>query len=348
MAMNTHGIVTRPFRKPDAQAWDTFVRQHPQGTVFHRPAWSQAVRSAYKHRPVHLTAWRGGDLVGICPLFLVDSVFVGRALVSIPYATYGGILADDAAARRELLTAAQELAGDVGAAYVDLRHRDVNELDLPAVDRYDTFRKELPGRAEDVLPSFPKKARAAARSGLECLTVQVGDHLLGAVYHLYARTMRRLGSPNFRRRLFDAIQQSYGPESACLVVFHDGRPVAGVMSLVFRNEIVPYFSGSTAQGRALGASNVMYLKLMEYAIERGLRWFDFNRTRRDNAGPHSFKRHLGFEPTPLHYQIWMNGPAEAPNLTPSNRAFALAGRVWRHLPLWVTRPAGAAITKWIP
>jgi len=160
--------------------------------------------------------------------------------------------------------------------------------------------------------------------------------------------MRRLGSPNFRRRLFEQVQTCFEGQTVCLVVSHNDRPVAGVISLVYRDEIVPYFSGSTPAGRAMGASNVMYLKLMEQAVRMGLRQFDFNRTRRDNTGPGAFKRHLGFEPTPLHYQMWLNGPKQAPNLTPSNRAFALAGRVWRHLPLWVTQPAGAAITKWVP
>ncbi len=96
------------------------------------------------------------------------------------------------------------------------------------------------------------------------------------------------------------------------------------------------------------ANNVMYLKLMEYAVERGLQWFDFNRIRRDNWGPHAFKRDPGFEPAPLHYQILLNKAQELPDFSPSNRKLALAGRIWKKLPLWFTRLAGQRITKWIP
>ena len=348
MAMSTHGIETRALEQPDVQAWDSFVLQHPAATTFHRLAWSWAVQAAYDHQPMHLTAWASGQLVGVLPLFLVRSVFVGRVLVSVPYGTYGGILAENDQAAAALLEAAQATARDCGVAYLELRHREPNAFDLQEIDRYDTFRKALPSRVEDVLPSLPKKARAAARAGLETLTTETGPHLLGVVYDLYARTMRRLGSPNYRRRLLDQLHQRFAGDAVCLVVRSDSQPVAGVMSFVFRDEIMPYFSGSTPAGRAADAGNVMYLKLMAYAVQRGLRWFDFNRTRRDNPGPHAFKRHLGFEPTRLHYQISLNRARHLPNLTPSRRPFALASKVWRRLPLCLTRPIGGRITKWVP
>jgi FemAB-related protein (PEP-CTERM system-associated) len=341
-------IQVKAYVEADAEAWQKYVCAHPSATVFHMMAWSRAVERTYGHRPMHLTAWSDDRLVGALPLFLVKSIFVGRVLVSVPYATYGGILADSDEVTNSLLEAAEDLSAKSNAEYLELRHRDENNLNLPEIDRYDTFRKRLPENPDDVLPSLPKKTRAAARKGLKVLTVGIGADLLDPVYDLYSYTMRRLGSPNFKRRLFHELQNGYGEDCVCLVVKDDGKPVAGVISYVFRDEIVPYFSGSLPDGTRKNANNVMYLKLMEYAIERGLRWFDFNRTRRDNRGPHAFKRYHGFEPSPLHYQISLNKAKELPNLSPSNRKFALAGRLWRKLPLCLTRSAGGRITKWIP
>ncbi len=349
--MASDGIQVTPYVATDANAWDAYVLRHPSGTVFHRIGWSGAVEEAYGHRPMHLMAWSAGRVVGVLPLFFVKSIFVGRVLVSVPYATYGGILADSDEAAKAILEAAEALCTDFGAKYLELRHRETNRLGLPEIGRYDTFRKQLPDRPEDVLPSLPRKTRAAARKGLKGLgprAARIDPALLDTVYDLYSRTLKRLGSPNFRRRLFHALQEAYGDDCVCLVVRDGGRPTAGVVSFVFRDEIVPYFSGSLREGMSRHANNVMYVKLMEYAVERGLRVFDFNRSRRDNHGPHAFKRYHGFEPTPLHYQIHLTNGGELPNLTPSNRKFALAGRVWRKLPLWLTRPAGAGITKWIP
>jgi len=346
--MTQQALTVRPFTDSDATAWEQYVLAHPSATVFHPLAWSRAVEAAYPHKPVHLTAWAGEKLVGVLPLFFVKSAFVGRVLVSVPYATYGGILADNDTVSAALLAAAEQVSKDTNAEYLELRHRDANTLDLHVIDRYDTFRKDLPATAGEILPALPRKTRAAARKGDKLNTVEIGPNLVDEIYDLYAFTLRRLGSPNYRRSLFHELQRGFGDDCVCLVVRHEGKPVAGVISYVFRDEIVPYFSGSLPEGTRLNANNVMYLKLMEHAVERGLRSFDFNRTRRDNAGPHGFKRYHGFEPTPLHYQISLNKAAELPNLTPSNRKFALAGRMWKKMPLWFTRPAGSFLTRWIP
>ena len=96
------------------------------------------------------------------------------------------------------------------------------------------------------------------------------------------------------------------------------------------------------------ATGAMYLRTMEYVVERGGRIFDLNRSRRDNSGPYQWKRHQGFEPQPLHYQIYNGGSGEMPNLTPSNRKFAIASSAWKRMPLWFTRAVGGRLTKWIP
>ncbi len=339
------------FQPDERTEWQDYVLAHPSATVFHRLQWSDAVVEAYGHRQVHLTARRKGRLVGILPLMEVRSMLAGRALVSIPYATYGGVLADDAEAGRKLLQAAQQKCRQDKWKLLELRHRDKSGLDLPTIDRYDTFRKRLPEKIEQVLDGLPRKARAAARKGrreLPADAVVIGPQYLDDVYKLYTVTLRRLGSPNYRRKLFQALQRSYGSDCVVLLVRDGQRPIAGVVSFIFRDEIVPYFSGSVEAGMSRNANNVMYVHLMEYAVRRGLKWFDFNRTRRDNQGPYDFKRHHGFEPTPLQYQVWLSNGGEAPNISPSNPTFALAGQVWRRMPLWLTQAAGERVTKWIP
>ncbi len=349
--MTGSGLLVRPYEDRDATAWEAYVAAHASATVFHGLRWSRAVQDAYAHQPAHVTAWADGVLAGVLPLFLVKSLFVGRVLVSLPYATYGGILADSPDIARSILEHARQLGKDLDVQYIELRHRDASGLDLPEIGRYDTFRKELPQRPEEVLPSLPRKTRAAARKGIKALgpdSICFGAGYLDTIHDLYAVTLRRLGSPNYSRRLFRALLAHYGTDCVCMVVKSGGGAVAGVVSFVFRKEITPYFSGSLEAGMDLGANNVMYLKLMEYAVRRGLRSFDFNRSRRDNRGPHAFKRYHGFEPTPLHYQICLNKASQLPDLSPGNRKYALAGKIWRKLPLCVTRAGGARITKWIP
>ncbi len=344
-------VTIRPFRESDYGQWETYVRSNSSGTVFHLPQWSRAVQKAYGHQPCHLTAWQGSRMVGVLPLFLVKSMFVGRVLISVPYATYGGVVADSPQIAERIADKAKELCNRFAVNYMELRNRDSSDLDLPEVGRYDTFRKELPGHVGKVLENLPRKARAAARNGLKILgqdCTEINPELIDTVYDLYAYSLRRLGSPNFNKKLFAALQEEFADDYICLVVWDKIKPIAGVVSFIFGDEIVPYFSGARPCGFAKNANNVMYLRLMEYGVNRGLKQFDFNRTRRDNRGPYDFKRHHGFEPSPLHYQFFLNNGGELPNLSPSNRKYALAGKVWRRMPIWFTRTAGSHLTKWIP
>ncbi|MBT7170547.1 MAG: peptidoglycan bridge formation protein FemAB, partial [Phycisphaerales bacterium] len=196
---NTIQIVS--LTEPLRGAWEAYLLRCPQATVFHRLAWCDAVEAAYGHRPLHRLALRGEQVVGVLPMMLVRSRLVGRVIVSVPYATYGGIVSDDEAAADALLAEAQRLCAEHDVEYLELRQKDETHFDLPTNDRYDTFRCELPDDPAALLPAIPKKGRAACRKGLKQCDVVFGRDHLDTIYDLYAFTMRRLGSPNFSKRL---------------------------------------------------------------------------------------------------------------------------------------------------
>ncbi len=340
-----------PESEPERRAWETYVAAHPDATLFHTLAWMDAVRAAYPHTPHYLMAWRGDRLAGVFPLFAVRSLLAGPIVVSIPYAVYGGVLCDEPAAGDALLQAARRYARRYQAAYIEIRSKVARWSDLPTVDRYASFCKPLPARVDDVLDGFPRKARAAVRRARDRDRLQVrfdGDQL-PAVWALYSRSMRRLGSPNLPLRFFEALRAALPAAHVLSVVYHDGRPVAGLLSFIHRQTILPYYSGSAEPGAGpTGANNYLYATLMEHAVARGLQHFDFGRTRLDNHGSYHFKKNQGFQPTLLGYQFDVPRGRQVPNLTPANRKFHLAQRLWRHLPLALTRPLGGWLSASIP
>lgn len=344
-------IQVRPFHQSDRSHWENYVKSHPQSTVFHQLAWCDAVAEAYGHDLSHFTAWQEDRLVGILPLMVVNGFLTGKVLVSVPYGTYGGLLADSGQIEQIILDEAEKFRSIIQARYLELRHREPRGVSLPSFGNYVTFRKELPIHEDEVLQKYPKKARAATRNGLKMIGEDCSifsSHMLRTIYGLYAWNMKKHGSPNYSLAFFEALQRHYGEDCVCLVI-HDGvSPLGGVVSFIFRDEITPYFCGTTPTGDRCCVSNVMFLKLMQYAIKKGLRIFDFNRTRRDNSGPFNFKRHMGFEPVDLNYQVSLSVGEKIPNLSPSNKRYKMAIKVWKKLPLWITKPAGQRISKWIP
>ena len=332
------------------KAWEGYVSEHPEGTIFHTLAWRNAVAGAFGHEALYLVAMRGDRLVGVLPIFFVASKIGGCMLVSVPYAVGGGILADDEEAIAALARRTLRLGGDRNCNRIDFRSDRAIVRDWPVVDRYVGFRRALPASVDEVLTWLPRKARAAARNARRKfgLTVSFDDEHLAEVWRLYSISMRRLGSLTypygFFRRL---IEQTPGRHWVSLIR-REGRAVAGLVTFLHRDRVMPYFMGATDEAKRCSAANFVYLTAMERGVEEGFGTFDFGRSRIDNAGSYNFKRFNGFTPQPLGYQCY-TPPGERPvDLTPTNPLFAVGRRIWPMLPLWVTRAVGARLSKHIP
>ncbi|HUW83031.1 MAG TPA: FemAB family XrtA/PEP-CTERM system-associated protein [Phycisphaerae bacterium] len=344
------GISIQQLDETLESAWSTFAQRSGEASFYHSLAWRDAVSAAFGHEAYYLIALRDGQPAGILPSFLIRSSLAGPMLVSVPYAVYGGIAADDREVSERLFEAAKDLAEATGAGYVDLRSRRAALPTLPIIDKYVTFIKELPPTPEQVLGSLPRKARAAARTAREkfALSVEFDDKLLPAVWQLYSRSMRRLASLNYPLKFFkQLVQRSAGMHLVQIVRYRE-RPVGGLVSFVWRDTVLPYFSGCDERYNFAGVNNYLYLTLMERAAGMGLRKFDFGRTRKDNDGCVRFKCHQGFSPQPLEYQAYVPANGHDPGLSPDRARYRLAGAVWRRLPLAVTRPLGAWLAGSIP
>jgi FemAB-related protein (PEP-CTERM system-associated) len=331
--------------------WSDFIENSAGATAFHDLNWMQAVQEVYGHRPCYLAAVSESDqrIVGILPLFEVNGPFTGRALISVPYAVYGGVVSDSSDARSALAGSAKTLSERVGAKYLEIRQETCIQ-DFHNQCHYFAFRRELPSSPDELLVSFPRKSRASIRQARDQfkLTVRTGHDLLGVFHRLYCVSLRRLASPPHSKRFFQRLLELYGDRCWIHVVFHEARPVAGVLSFCFKNEVLPYFAGIDRDYSHMQTSNFMYFQLMDQAIRAGLNVFDFGRTRQNNQGGCQFKRNQGFEARPLSYSFYSSVDKRPPDLRPTNSKFAFAQAIWRKLPLRVVAAAGGAATRWLP
>lgn len=343
-------LQTRQLAPSLHDAWAAYVASHAEATFFHELSWKVAVERAFGHRAVYLLAMRAERVVGVLPMFLIDGVIGGRMLVSQPYATYGGVLADDPETASVLLDDARSIARRLDACSLELRsiHAAAGQLSIRRT--HATYRRELPADVDGVSAMLPRKARAAARkaAGMSQLSVEFGDHLLEEVWQLYARSMRRLASPNYPLRFFKAVQDAAPGRTVAQVVRRDGQPVAGLFSFIHRRTMMPYFVGFNERVEIYGLSQHLYAESMRRGIVEGCNIYDFGRSRLDNAGASGFKKLCGFEPQVLEYQDYHVPGRKAPDLSPSSTRWSAARRVWRHLPLHVTRPLGAWLARSIP
>ncbi len=330
------------------EGWDAYVSGRPEGTFFHRIGWLEAVSRVCRYRPLPLVARRGGAVVGVLPLAVVPGLPWGRSLVSTPQAVYGGPIADDESALAALVGHARSIAVRLGAGYVEYR----NIAPLPefvSKDLYVTFRRAIAPTEEENMAAIPRNQRRSIRIGLKSgLSAEIGgsEHL-DDFFAIYSTSVRNLGTPVFPRSLFAALLERFPAESGILVVRREGRPVASVLTFYHRDEVLPYYGGSLREEYRHGVNDFMYWSLLVDGMRRGFRTFDFGRSKR-GSGSFEFKRHWGFEPTPLHYQYDLVRRRSMPDLSPKNPRFSLAIDAWKRMPLWLSRRLGPALVRYFP
>lgn len=323
--------------------WDDYVVSHAQGTVFHTSRWQRLIQSAFGHEPQHLVARDGKTIVGLLPLFLVRSRIFGRMLISTPQAAYGGILADSDEIHDVLLRRAQQLADHSEVRFLELRDRIAGKL--PTRDLYVTFRQELFPHPEKNFLRIPRKTRAECREGIRHGLEFKADAIdVERFYAIYSRSVRDLGTPVFSRRLFAIGKDEFGERCKIFSVHWQGKPVAAVWTLLFKDEVLPYYGGSLRAYNRLAVNNFMYWMLMKWGSENGYRIFDFGRSKK-GTGSFDFKKRWGMVMNDLPYQYYLVRDKTLPDTSPLNPKFSLPIRIWRRLPLPFANALGPAIAR---
>lgn len=342
-------IVCRPFRKSDRTTWDHFVHTHPMGSPFHLMAWRDILRENFSYKPKYRVAVENDRIVGILPLFLVENIVTGSVLISTPFAVYGGILAASEAAHEALKGHVREMADRLDVQYLDLRNRSENQcINAEPVDRYATFTRAVgPSDQESLLAALPQKTRNLVRKALKFPFQMRAAQNLDTFYELLVRTYRRLGTPAFPRVFFQSIVRNFGGMVDIREVWLEGRAVAASLNFLFREQMHTYYAASADDAWAMGPNNYMYFEHLLWAGNHGFRVFDFGRSKK-GTGPYSFKKHFGATEHPLPYEVLLVKRLDMPNFSPTNPNFDLAVKVWRKIPLPVTKILGPQLIGLFP
>ncbi|HLX29155.1 MAG TPA: FemAB family XrtA/PEP-CTERM system-associated protein, partial [Casimicrobiaceae bacterium] len=258
---------------------------------------------------------------------------------------YGGPLARDRKAEDALIDAAVELGRDLRVEQLELRNRRPIRASWPRQDLYVTFRKRIEADADANMKAIPRKQRAMVRKGMSHGLRGEIDRDADRFFSLYADNVHRHGTPPLSRRYFARLIETFGDDcEALIVVDASGRPVSGVMSFYFRDEVLPYYAGDTSRARELAANDFKYWELMRRACERGVRVFDYGRSKR-GTGSYDFKKNWGFEPSPLAYEHMLYAGQSIPQRNPLNPKYRAFIGVWRKLPRPLVNALGPMIVR---
>lgn len=336
----------------DRLVWDDYVRTHDDGSLFHLSGWSETVQKVYRYDAHYLTARRDERIVGVLPLVDVRSPLLGRSLISTPFSVGGGPLADDDCALEALLLQAVSIGETAQVKYLECRSNfSTGDGWCEKAGVYAGFKMPLLADEVDQLNAIPRKRRAEIRKAIAAeqngaLTIRY-DGGVDEFYALYARSLRRLGTPIFPKRFLYALIDAFRDDIEISVVTANGRPIVALMSFYFRDVVLPYYVGADPAARHARAFDFLYWSLMRRAAARGISTFDFGRSRID-SGAYDYKKHWGANPAPLTYQVKLVAAAEMANINPNNPKFALFARLWPRLPLATTNALGPLLARNFP
>lgn len=323
-----------------ANRWDAFVMACADATFFHRAGWVNVVHDVFQHDTYFLYAEGDGQIQGVLPLVHIKSWLFGNSLVSLPFAVYGGVVSTNSRATTALENAAKNLAEKLQVAHLEYRNINPRHADWPTQDLYVTFRKNILADDDANMLAIPRKQRAMIRKGIQHRLASVIEKNVDQFFLLYASNVHRHGTPPMPKRYFTALQAEFGADCEVLTVIGpDGRSLSSVLSFYFRDEVLPYYAGDRESARKFSANDFKYWELMRRARVRGLKVFDFGRSKR-GTGSYDFKKNWGFEPTPLHYEFCLFLRDDIPQNNPSNKKYKLLIDAWRILPVGVANWLG--------
>jgi FemAB-related protein (PEP-CTERM system-associated) len=329
----------------DAERWDAFVLGCPQATFFHRAGWQALIREVFRHNTYFLYVEADGIIRGVLPLGHVKSRLFGNALTSLPFSVYGGVAALDEQAAGALEREAEQLAQRLGVDHLELRNVQRRHTDWPLQDLYVTFRKSIAPKEEDNMLAIPRKQRAMVRKGIKNGLTSHLDTTVDRFFALYADNVHRHGTPALPKAYFKGLRRVFGTDCEVLTICApDGRAISSVLSFYFRDEVLPYYAGDDEAARDLAANDFKYWELMRLACARGLKVFDYGRSKQD-TGSYAFKKNWGFEPTPLHYEYRLYKSDSVPQNNPANAKYRLLIAAWKRMPIGLANWLGPKIVR---
>jgi FemAB-related protein (PEP-CTERM system-associated) len=346
--ITVHGASTLPARLP---AIAEFVMAKRSVALSRHPAWLNVLRDGLQHEVYAVEALTAdGRTCGFLPLAFVSSLLFGRYLVSLPYLNSNGVIADAADVQALLIDRAVALSDELNAKHLELRHEIPIQHPLlgGAMTSKVHMRLALPETAEKLWKSFDAKVRNQIRKGEKnSLTVTWGgQELLDDFYHVLSHNMRDLGTPVYSFAFFAEVLAAFAADAELCVVKAGEQPIACALLLHGQGVSEVPTASSLREFNATCANMFMYRHLLDRAVERRQRVFDFGRSTID--GPtFKFKKQWGAEPHPATWQYHLRS-GQLSDMRPENPRYQRMIRLWQKLPVRVTQYLGPSIVRGIP
>ncbi|MDP2946944.1 MAG: peptidoglycan bridge formation glycyltransferase FemA/FemB family protein [Nanoarchaeota archaeon] len=330
-------------QKDNEREWDEFVSGIDGSLFYYTLAWRNAIKDSYGHQYLYLLAREKGKVRGILPVFLIENIFFGKKIVSLPFCSYGGILAKDKQAQDALFNYLVSYIKKGKYNLFELRASSLisgSEVDLSEF----TFILDLKPGKDKLWSALDKKNRNQIRKSNKFdLRITVGNQYLKDFYTLYQKTMKKLGTPAHSIIFMENIIKLFPFQAKIIMLILGDTFIAGLFLIASQNTAYNLWAASDSRYLQTNLNNFLYWETIKYCVDSGLKFFDFGRSSND-SGTFHFKKQWGAKLIQLYYHYFFR----------EKRSFSIKkkygkfSKIWSNLPIFITNLFGPKLRKYIP
>jgi hypothetical protein len=295
-----------PLRDP---RWQEFLFRHSKASVFHTAGWLEALRCTYGYETFALTTCAPDrELENGVVFCRIDSWLTGRRLVSLPFSDHCEPLVDSPEVLQELLNSLEHESEKENFRYIQIRPLNPiaeRQSNFGQGERFWFHKIDLRPTLKELFDNFHKDCvqRKLRRAERENLSYEEGcsEILLKKFYDLLLRTRRRQQLPPQPLKWFRSVLRNLANGAKIRVASKDGRPVASILTLSYKNVLVYKYGCSDASQHQVGGIQHLFWCTIRKAKEDGILEFDLGRSEYNNQGLVTFKDRWGSMRSTLTY-----------------------------------------------
>jgi hypothetical protein len=336
--------ILNPLEHPD---WDALLLTSDRATFFHTTAWARVLVESYGYQPLYFTLIEGGKLAGLIPVMEIKSFLTGKRGVSLPFTDICHPFADTAATFQALMDGLREYGHRAGWKFIEFRGGSDFFNGAPNCAEHFAHILDLHGSEQGLFKSFRASTRRnihkAEKEGVAVSLLHTRESL-ATFYHLHCGTRRWHGLPpqpwSFFEKIYDHVIVPH--QGFVALGVHQGKPVAGAVYALYRDQALYKFGASDRNYQNLRANNLVMWEAIRWFCRNGFRSLDFGRTEPENEGLLQFKRGWGTKEGKVTYyrlNLRENAFSAGSNDTRSSYPF------FKILPLPVLRLAGRVLYR---
>lgn len=316
----------------------------------HLSGWREVQRQTYNHQPNYLMAMEGGQVLGVLPLFLIRSVWLGNTVRTMP----GGLCAEDDEVALALIERGFKWAETTHARrffIADTQQAWPGDL-LTTSDHVHwvlDVHPETEALWKNLDDNIRRQVRIARDNRLRVVIDRTGQSL-EAFYSVFSDFAHQSGTPLFSLKFLKNVVKTFPDGFSIAVVYQEERPLGGYFQLEMGHTIYGVWGGTPRQFLKLRPVYLAYWEIIQDASQQGFHCLDMGRSP-TGSNASKFKGQWGGVSQPVYQQGVLFGhdrSSRPGNEFQQGRLFKLVTQLWPKLPLPIARYLGPRLRRHVP